>query len=40
MLVNILGGLQGGRVLLETPFAGFIPDIALYARMRICHLAS
>ena len=31
MLVNILGGLQGGRVLLETPFAGFIPDIALYA---------
>ena len=32
MLVNILGGLQGGRVLLETRFAGFIPDIALYAK--------
>ena len=32
MLVNILGGLKGGRVLLETPFAGFLPDIALYAK--------
>ena len=32
MLVNILGGMQGGRVLLETPFAGFKPDIALYAK--------
>ena len=32
MLVNLLDGLEGGRVAVEEPFAGFIPDIALYAK--------
>lgn len=31
-LVNILEGMDGGRVELEKPFAGFIPDISLYAK--------
>ena len=31
-LVNILDGLRGGRVTEEEPFAGYIPDIALYAQ--------
>ena len=31
-LVNILEGMEGGRVDLEMPFAGYIPDIAIYAK--------
>ena len=31
-LVNILEGLRGGKVKMEESFAGYIPDISLYAR--------
>ena len=31
-LVNVLAGLLGGEVRLEEPYAGYVPDIALYAK--------
>ena len=31
MVVDILQGCQGGYVTLEQPFAGFIPDVAVYS---------
>ena len=31
-LVNILDGMEGGRVEMETPFGGYIPDIAVYPK--------
>lgn len=30
-LVNILEGMAGGTVKMETPFAGYIPDVGVYA---------